>query len=278
MKNIIFIFAALLVAVLGSSSEEMLDSSETFTKAYPFAQRAFFYYPTGSEGYVNREGNPAPSSVDFMDNPFNTVPESKAQEMMPNPAAYFVPTSDLLAMPYPSRSDQEADEKAAMKHLEMLKGLHDELEKSEEKFLKPSMSFGGSAVTLPTNAFMSLLHKLSKTVTKTVITTQVTTVFVSVTPSNTTSETTDSVTIVPSNTDIKATGTPLLAMETVTLTSTITESTSATVEPTSSVVETTTELTATTTEVDVETSSTTSASVTTTPPTIIVTTITSTIL
>lgn len=269
MKNVMFILAAVLLAVLGSA-EESLESSETLTQDYPFAQRAFFYYPTGAGGFLNRVATPPQSSVDFVDSSFDITPESSTQDKVTNPVAYFVPTSDLLTMPYPSKSDQEADEKAAMKHLEMLKGLHDELEKTEEKFLKPSMSFGGSAVTLPTNAFMSLLHKLSKTVTKTVVTTQITTVFVSASPSQNTSETTDSVTVFPSNTDIKATGTPTLTVET---TSTITETVSTTVASTSSVIETTTAA-ATTTSTAVEPSST----VTTTPPLIVVTTITSTII
>ncbi|XP_057378618.1 uncharacterized protein LOC130700652 [Daphnia carinata] len=270
MKNVVFIFAALL-AVLGSA-EESMESGETFVQDDPFAQRAFFYYPTGAGGFLNRAATPPQSAIDFVDSPFDIAPQASAQDMVPNPAAYFVPTSDLLAMPYPSKIDQEADEKAAMKHLEMLKGLHDELEKTEEKFLKPSMSFGGNAVTLPTNAFMSLLHKLSKTVTKTVVTTQFTTVFVSVSPSKNTTETTASVTALPSSTDITATSTPTVTVET---TSTVLETISKTVESTPSAIETTT---AATTSAVVEPSSTASLTVTTTPPLIIVTTITSTIL
>ncbi|KAI9563859.1 hypothetical protein GHT06_011326 [Daphnia sinensis] len=269
MKNVMFIFAALLVVLV--SADESLESGETFTQDDPFAQRAFFYYPTGAGGFLNRPAAPPQPSVDFVDSPFDIAPQPSAQDMAANPAAYFVPTSDLLAVPYPSKSDQEADEKAAMKHLEMLKDLHDELEKTEEKFLKPSMSFGGNAVTLPTNAFMSLLHKLSKTVTKTVVTTQFATVFVSVSPSKNTTGTTAPVTVVPSNTDITATSTPTVTVET---TSTIIEtiSVSTTVEPTPSVAETTTAETTSTVEPAA------SVTVTTTPPLIIVTTITSTIL
>ncbi|XP_046449282.1 integumentary mucin C.1-like [Daphnia pulex] len=282
MKNACMIIFAGLV-VLGSA-EEPLDSSETFTQVYPFAERAFFYYPTGAGNLFNRAGNPAPS-VDFDDNPFDAAAATSSQDI---PAAYFVPTSDLLSMPYPSRSDQEADEKAAMKHLEMLKELHDKLESSEQKFLKPSLSFGGNGVTLPMNAFVAMLQKLSKTVTKTVITTQFTTVFMNV--SNSVSETTDSA-IVVSNTDTKATTTTTSPATTIaeTTTPTISSASSSVLETTpviestpviepTSMVETTTSAIETTASV-IETSTTTiPVSVTTSTPLVIVTTITTTIL
>lgn len=276
MKNAcMIIFAGLLLVVLGSA-EEPLDSSETFTQVYPFAERAFFYYPTGAGNLFNRAGNPAPS-VDFDDNPFDAATATSSQDI---PAAYFVPTSDLLAMPYPSRSDQEADEKAAMKHLEMLKELHDKLESSEQKFLKPSLSFGGNGVTLPMNAFVAMLQKLSKTVTKTVITTQFTTVFMNA--SNSVSETTDSA-IVVSNTDTKTTTTITSS------TSPIAETTTPTILASSSVLETTpviesTPVTEPTSDIEttasvIETKTTPiPVSVTTSTPLVIVTTITTTIL
>lgn len=279
MKNACMIIFAGLV-VMGST-EEPLDSSETFTQVYPFAERAFFYYPTGAGNLFNRAGNPAPS-VDFDDNPFDAAAATSSQDI---PAAYFVPTSDLLSMPYPSRSDQEADEKAAMKHLEMLKELHDKLESSEQKFLKPSLSFGGNGVTLPMNAFVAMLQKLSKTVTKTVITTQFTTVFMNASVS----ETTDSA-IVVSNTDTKATTTTtspattiaetttptILASSSVLETTPVIESTPV-IEPTS-VVETTTSAIETTASVIETTTTTIPVSVTTSTPLVIVTTITTTIL
>ena len=272
MKNVcMIIFASLLVMVL-SSPHEPLESSETFTQVYPLAERAFFYYPNGAGGYLNRGGNPA-SSVDFADNPFETAATSSSQDMVLNPAAYFVPTSDLLAMPYPSKIDQETDERAAMKHLEMLKELHDQLENSEQKFLKPSLSFGGNGVTLPMNAFVSMLHKLSKTITKTVTTTtiELTTVFVST--SNSVPETTDPAGLT-TNTDTKATTTASIPIaETIT---------AATVTPTP-VLETTPVIESTsvieTAAAVIETTSTTiPIQVTTSTPLVIVTTITTTIL
>nr|CAH0102932.1 unnamed protein product [Daphnia galeata] len=278
MKNVcMIIFASLLVMVL-SSPQEPLESSETFTQVYPLAERAFFYYPNGAGGYLNRGGNPA-SSVDFADNPFETAAGSSSQDMVLNPAAYFVPTSDLLAMPYPSKIDQETDERAAMKHLEMLKELHDQLENSEQKFLKPSLSFGGNGVTLPMNAFVSMLHKLSKTITKTVTTTtiQLTTVFVST--SNSVPETTDPAIVVlgntlTTNTDTKATTTASIPIAETT--------TAATVTPTP-VLETTPVIESTsvieTAAAVIETTSTTiPVEVTTSTPLVIVTTITTTIL
>lgn len=279
MKNVcMIIFASLLVMVLSSPQEPLLESSETFTQVYPLAERAFFYYPNGAGGYLNRGGNPA-SSVDFADNPFETAAGSSSQDMVLNPAAYFVPTSDLLAMPYPSKIDQETDERAAMKHLEMLKELHDQLENSEQKFLKPSLSFGGNGVTLPMNAFVSMLHKLSKTITKTVTTTtiQLTTVFVST--SNSVPETTDPAIVVSNtlttNTDTKATTTaPSIPIAETT--------TAATVTPTP-VLETTPVIESTsvieTAAAVIETTSTTiPVEVTTSTPLVIVTTITTTIL
>jgi hypothetical protein len=271
------IFASLLVMVLSSSAQEPLESSETFTQVYPLAERAFFYYPNGAGGYLNRGGNPA-SSVDFADNPFETAAGSSSQDMVLNPAAYFVPTSDLLAMPYPSKIDQETDERAAMKHLEMLKELHDQLENSEQKFLKPSLSLGGNGVTLPMNAFVSMLHKLSKTITKTVTTTtiQLTTVFVST--SNSVPETTDPAIVVSNplttNTDTKATTTASIPIAETT--------TAATVTPTP-VLETTPVIESTsviqTAAAVIETTSTTiPVEVTTSTPLVIVTTITTTIL
>jgi hypothetical protein len=272
------IFASLLVMVLSSSAQEPLESSETFTQVYPLAERAFFYYPNGAGGYLNRGGNPA-SSVDFADNPFETAAGSSSQDMVLNPAAYFVPTSDLLAMPYPSKIDQETDERAAMKHLEMLKELHDQLENSEQKFLKPSLSLGGNGVTLPMNAFVSMLHKLSKTITKTVTTTtiQLTTVFVST--SNSVPETTDPAIAVlgntlTTNTDTKATTTASIPIAETT--------TAATVTPTP-VLETTPVIESTsviqTAAAVIETTSTTiPVEVTTSTPLVIVTTITTTIL
>jgi hypothetical protein len=272
------IFASLLVMVLSSSAQEPLESSETFTQVYPLAERAFFYYPNGAGGYLNRGGNPA-SSVDFADNPFETAAGSSSQDMVLNPAAYFVPTSDLLAMPYPSKIDQETDERAAMKHLEMLKELHDQLENSEQKFLKPSLSLGGNGVTLPMNAFVSMLHKLSKTITKTVTTTtiQLTTVFVST--SNSVPETTDPAIAVlgntlTNNTDTKATTTASIPIAETT--------TAATVTPTP-VLETTPVIESTsviqTAAAVIETTSTTiPVEVTTSTPLVIVTTITTTIL
>lgn len=278
MKNVcMIIFASLLVMVLSSSAQEPLESSETFTQVYPLSERAFFYYPNGAGGYLNRGGNPA-SSVDFADNPFETAAGSSSQDMVLNPAAYFVPTSDLLAMPYPSKIDQETDERAAMKHLEMLKELHDQLENSEQKFLKPSLSFGGNGVTLPMNAFVSMLHKLSKTITKTVTTTtiQLTTVFVST--SNSVPETTDPAIVVSNplttNTDTKATTTASIPIAETT--------TAATVTPTP-VLETTPVIESTsvieTAAAVIETTSTTiPVEVTTSTPLVIVTTITTTIL
>lgn len=278
MKNVcMIIFASLLVMVLSSSAQEPLESSETFTQVYPLAERAFFYYPNGAGGYLNRGGNPA-SSVDFADNPFETAAGSSSQDMVLNPAAYFVPTSDLLAMPYPSKIDQETDERAAMKHLEMLKELHDQLENSEQKFLKPSLSLGGNGVTLPMNAFVSMLHKLSKTITKTVTTTtiQLTTVFVST--SNSVPETTDPAIVVSNplttNTDTKATTTASIPIAETT--------TAATVTPTP-VLETTPVIESTsviqTAAAVIETTSTTiPVEVTTSTPLVIVTTITTTIL
>lgn len=280
MKNVcMIIFASLLVMVLSSSAQEPLESSETFTQVYPLAQRAFFYYPNGAGGYLNRGGNPA-SSVDLADNPFEAAAGSSSQDMVLNAAAYFVPTSDLLAMPYPSKIDQETDERAAMKHLEMLKELHDQLENSEQKFLKPSLSFGGNGVTLPMNAFVSMLHKLSKTITKTVTTTtiQLTTVFVST--SNSVPETTDPAIAVlgntlTTNTDTKATTTaPSIPIAETT--------TAATVTPTP-VLETTPVIESTsvieTAAAVIETTSTTiPVEVTTSTPLVIVTTITTTIL
>lgn len=279
MKNVcMIIFASLLVMVLSSSAQEPLESSETFTQVYPLAERAFFYYPNGAGGYLNRGGNPA-SSVDFADNPFETAAGSSSQDMVLNPAAYFVPTSDLLAMPYPSKIDQETDERAAMKHLEMLKELHDQLENSEQKFLKPSLSLGGNGVTLPMNAFVSMLHKLSKTITKTLTTTtiQLTTVFVST--SNSVPETTDPAIAVlgntlTTNTDTKATTTASIPIAETT--------TAATVTPTP-VLETTPVIESTsviqTAAAVIETTSTTiPVEVTTSTPLVIVTTITTTIL
>ena len=278
MKNVcMIIFASLLVMVLSSSAQEPLESSETFTQVYPLAERAFFYYPNGAGGYLNRGGNPA-SSVDFADNPFETAAGSSSQDMVLNPAAYFVPTSDLLAMPYPSKIDQETDERAAMKHLEMLKELHDQLENSEQKFLKPSLSLGGNGVTLPMNAFVSMLHKLSKTITKTVTTTtiQLTTVFVST--SNSVPETTDPAIVVSNtlttNTDTKATTTASIP---------IAETTTAAIVTPTPVLETTPVIESTsvieTAAAVIETTSTTiPVEVTTSTPLVIVTTITTTIL
>lgn len=278
MKNVcMIIFASLLVMVLSSSAQEPLESSETFTQVYPLAERAFFYYPNGAGGYLNRGGNPA-SSVDFADNPFETAAGSSSQDMVLNPAAYFVPTSDLLAMPYPSKIDQETDERAAMKHLEMLKELHDQLENSEQKFLKPSLSLGGNGVTLPMNAFVSMLHKLSKTITKTVTTTtiQLTTVFVST--SNSVPETTDPAIVVSNplttNTDTKATTTASIP---------IAETTTAAIVTPTPVLETTPVIESTsvieTAAAVIETTSTTiPVEITTSTPLVIVTTITTTIL
>lgn len=168
MKNVIIVLFAL--AVLGSAEEQMASSGEgeTYTQLYPFAQRAFFYYPAGAGSYLSRLTPPSP--IDFVNNPFDAAAGPTPAQDMIRPA-YFVPASDLLTMPYPTSSDQEADEKAAMKHLEMLKELHDHLEKTEQRLLVPSISMAGNAVTLSTNAFVSMLQKLSKTVTKIVTTT-----------------------------------------------------------------------------------------------------------
>lgn len=169
MKIVVLVLFALVLAVF-SSPEEQVAEGETYTQMYPFAQRAFFYYPAGAASYLSRLT--PPSSVDFVNSPYDAAaaPVAPVQDMM-RPAAYFVPASDLLSMPYPAKADQEVDEKAAMKHLEMLKELHDHLEKTEQRFLVPSISMAGNAVTLSTNAFVSMLNKLSKTVTKVVTTT-----------------------------------------------------------------------------------------------------------
>lgn len=177
-----------MLAVL-SSPEEVIEStdSETFTQLFPLSQRAFFYYPTGAGGYFNRPTIPAASSVDFINNPYDTAASPTAQDMI-RPAAYFVPAADLLSMPYPSKIDQEEEEKAAMKHLEMLKELHDQLENNEQRFMgnmMPSFSLGGNAVTMPTNSLLALLRKFTKTVTKTVLSTVST---CASTPSSTTTD------------------------------------------------------------------------------------------
>lgn len=173
MNKYIIVFSALLLAVVCSPEEVMeRDDSETFTQFFPLSQRAFFYYPTGAGGYFNRPAIPSTPPVDFIDNPFETAVPSTAQDMI-RPAAFFVPASDLLTMPYPSKIDQEDDEKSAMKHLEMLKELHDQLENNEQRFMgtMPSFALGGNAVTMPTNSLLALLKKFTKTVTRTVLST-----------------------------------------------------------------------------------------------------------
>ena len=208
MKHIVMVFSALVLSAMSLPNEPTLTNSETFTQVYPFAQRAFLYYPVGSGGIFNRPVQQSPSSEDLIATPFTDEAKETTIQDMIRPAGYFVPASDVLSMPYPSADDQETEERAAMKHLEMLKDLHDQLENSEERFLMPSISMAGNAVTLSTTSFMSMLQKLSKTVTKTIVTTVVSmttvTVFETGTtpaiiiPSETTATDTPTVTDTPS--------------------------------------------------------------------------------
>lgn len=208
MKHIVMVFSALVLSATSLPNEPTLTNSETFTQVYPFAQRAFLYYPVGSGGIFNRPVQQNPSSEDLIATPFTDEAKETTIQDMIRPAGYFVPASDVLSMPYPSADDQETEERAAMKHLEMLKDLHDQLENSEERFLMPSISMAGNAVTLSTTSFMSMLQKLSKTVTKTIVTTVVSmttvTVFETGTtpaiiiPSETTATDTPTVTDTPS--------------------------------------------------------------------------------
>ena len=258
MKNAsILVFAACIVAVLSSAEEEPTvdKTSDIFTQTYPFAKRAFFYYPAGAGGYFNR---PAQSPVDLPGNPYEGDVTTTQDMIRP---AYFVPASDLLTMPYPSKSEQEADEEAAMKHLEMLKELHDQLENSEQRFLLPSISMMGNGVNIPTANFLALLTRLSKTVTKVVTT------FITVTtncPISSTSIAEETTTTAAP--DVQPSVQPVV-LETAE-------------EPISTTTATVTPPLETTTSVPVEMTTTTTplATITTSTPVIMVTTITSTIV
>ncbi len=260
MKTAITIFAACVLVVLSATEEEPATTGETFTQTYPFAQRAFFYYPAGAGGYFNRPGQ-APGSVDFVGNPYE-ADVTTAQDMV-RPAAFFVPTSDLLTMPYPSKNDQEADEQAAMKHLEMLKELHDQLENSEQRFLLPSISMMGNGVNIPTTNFLALLNRLSKTVTK-VITTTITTSITVEACANTTFAGETTTTNVSTQPTIEPV---ILGTETIEPNST----------PTTTLPLETTPVILETTQTPLETTTTPLATITTSTPVTMVTTITSTL-
>ena len=258
MKNAsILVFAACIVAVLSSAEEEPTvdKTSDIFTQTYPFAKRAFFYYPAGAGGYFNR---PAQSPVDLPGNPYEGDVTTTQDMIRP---AYFVPASDLLTMPYPSKSEQEADEEAAMKHLEMLKELHDQLENSEQRFLLPSISMMGNGVNIPTANFLALLTRLSKTVTKVVTTFITVTTSCPISSTSIAEETTT--TAAP---DVQPSVQPVV-LETAE-------------EPISTTTATVTPPLETTTSVPVEMTTTTTplATITTSTPVIMVTTITSTIV